>query len=84
MNLRDISRDLEVATGSDSIQTIETHYRAYDSNKMDYLPGMFECVYPQCKFRRSDPEKMWIHVHFGSHGPSFGCSLDELLKAVES
>lgn len=58
--------------GCDSIDTVETHYRA-DSGRG------FECVYPDCATRSSDPIEMWKHVHFGrKHGQSFGIPWDNL------
>lgn len=73
-----LSLRLEQATGYDSIPTIEGHYSTGT--------GTFRCVFPGCKFTRSNPYDLWRHVHFSAnHGPSFGVSTtyDELCVLAE-
>lgn len=59
-----LSRAWEVATGVDSIATIE---RVYERTGTNSQSGAYICVWPGCRFARRDPEKLWRHVH-SAHG----------------
>ncbi len=58
--IREISIAWERQTGADSIPTIERIYGRTDK-------GAYECVWPECEFKRRDPVAMWRHVHT-AHG----------------
>ena len=70
MNLRNASLILEKRTGSDSIPTIEDHYR-----KCVFVDGFYEdtdtfqCVWPGCVFQADDSAEMWLHVHLSDGHP---------------
>lgn len=68
--LRSLARRFEADTGQDSIDTMETHYRAENTDAL-------VCVMPHCKFRRTDPYAMFQHVHFGNHGLSYGMTFEQ-------
>jgi len=73
----ELSVRLERETGADSIPTIARMYGDPDSRR-----GTLACVFPGCRFRTLDPERMWRHVHFNRrHGYSFGVATVEALEA---
>lgn len=59
-HLRQMTRAWEIATGCDSIATIE---RIYDTTPA----GSYLCIWPRCRFARRDPAALWRHVH-SAHG----------------
>jgi hypothetical protein len=61
-DLRQLSKHIEDDTGYDSVETIEKMYLEG--------PNSYLCCFPECSFRRADPEEMWKHVHLGpKHHP---------------
>ena len=53
---RTLSLAWEAHTGCDSVDTIERVY-------MRSWNGAYICCYPDCMFRRRDPEALWKHIH---------------------
>lgn len=72
--LEALSLELEAETGCDSIPTIARIYEQTEG-------GSYLCCYPACRFKARDPVRVWRHIHFGSHGHSFGARSPEALAA---
>lgn len=72
-----LSVQLEALTGYDSIPTIEKCYTLNEAGTKWF------CIVPGCHHGANNPARMWLHVHFGSHGFSFGFDIDELHDALD-
>lgn len=69
-----LSQSIEDRDGWDSLHTMETSY------PKDWETGATLCVFPGCRFRRREPRAMFVHVHFGPHGASYGMDIDEFSR----
>lgn len=86
--IRHVSRDIEVETGCDSVDTIERFQLCDDDarNSCDEPCGEYHCVYPRCTFKSRYSNVVWLHEVFGHEGGTgpgvLGWTLDSFIKEM--
>lgn len=75
--IRALSLRLEHDTGHDSVATIE---RIYDRT----LNGSYVCKRIGCRVARKQAVELWLHMHFGVHGWSFGVGTPDEIEEPDA